>query len=197
MSEETKNENATPEAKEDTQPVAKETSEAKPEEATTADEHTVPVSALQREREKAATKISELETKLAKVAEAEEARQREELSEIEKAKLDAEKAQAKAKELETALVQEQRKQVALSAASTAGFRDPSDALPFVDLSGDVTPEDITEAVGKVLEEKPYLKAEDPKGPKQTSGVEDGNEADTPKDNGLGSVLSDAARLIGR
>lgn len=199
MSEEIKNENATPETNEDSQPVAANTSEAETaKEETSKDEHTVPVSALTKEREKAAAKISQLEERLEKIAQAEEERKRAELDEVERAKLEAEEAKAKANELQTALVQEQRKQVALAAASTAGFRDPSDALPFINLSGDdLSAEDITEAVAKVLEDKPYLKAEEKRGPSQTSGVEDGKDAESPKDSGIGGVLSDAARLVGR
>lgn len=161
-------------------------------------EHTVPVSALQKEREKAASKIEQLENKLAEIAEAEEARKRAELSEVEQAKLEAEEAKAAATALQTQLVQEQRKQVALAAAS-GKFQDPSDALRYVDLSGeDLSPEDIQEAVGKVLDDKPYLRAEEPKGPAQTSAAGSGNE--TKAEDGssaVAGVLGDAMKIIGK
>ena len=162
-------------------------------------EHTVPVSALQKEREKAASKIEQLESKLAEIAEAEEARKRAELSEVEQAKLEAEEAKAAANALQTQLVQEQRKQVALAAAS-GKFQDPSDALRYVDLSGEeLSADEIQEAVAKVLEEKPYLKAADPKGPAQTSGVEDGAKAQKPEDgaSSMAGVLGDAMKIVGK
>lgn len=163
-------------------------------------EHTVPVSALQKEREKAASKIEQLEAKLAKVAEAEEARKRAELSEVEQAKLEAEEAKAAAEALQTQLVQEQRKQVALAAASKAGYRDPSDALRYIDLSQPELGEDeIAESVTSLLEERGYLKAEEPKGPAQTSGVEDGKKAEKAEDgaSAVAGVLGDAMKIVGK
>lgn len=163
-------------------------------------EHTVPVSALQKEREKAAAKITDLESKLEQIQAAEEERKRSELDEVERAKLEAQEAKAQAEALQTQLVQEQRKQVALATASTAGYRDPSDALRYVDLTGeDLTPEDITEAVSKVLSEREYLKAEAPKGPAQTSAVGDGANADQPADgaSAAAAILGDALKFVGR
>lgn len=163
-------------------------------------EHTVPVSALQKEREKAASKIEQLETKLAEVAEAEEARKRAELSEVEQAKLEAEEAKAAATALQQQLVQEQRKQVALAAASKAGYRDPSDALRFIDLSQpEIGEEEIVESVSSLLEERGYLKAEEPKGPAQTSGVEDGKKAEKAEDgaSAVAGVLGDALKIVGK
>lgn len=199
MSEETPNTETTPTEAEEAPAVA---SNASTEDAAASpaksEENTVPVSALTKERAKAQAKIQELETKLSKIAEAEEERKRSELDEVERAKLEAQEAKAQAEQLQTALVQEQRKQVALAAAS-GKFQDPSDALRYVDLSGDdLSPEDIQDAVAKVLDEKPYLKAEQ-KGPAQTSGVEDGGEAKKAQDgaSATASILSDAARIIGR
>jgi vacuolar-type H+-ATPase subunit I/STV1 len=163
-------------------------------------EHTVPVSALQKEREKAASKIEQLESKLAEIAEAEEARKRAELSEVEQAKLEAEEARAEANALQQKLVQEQRKQVALAAASKAGYRDPSDALRYIDLSNpDLGEDEIVESVTNLLGERGYLKAEDPKGPAQTSAVEDGKAAAKADDGAtaVAGVLGDAMKIIGR
>jgi small-conductance mechanosensitive channel len=163
-------------------------------------EHTVPVSALQKEREKAASKIEQLEAQLAEVAEAEEARKRAELSEVEQAKLEAEEAKAQATALQEKLVQEQRKQVALAAASKAGYRDPSDALRYIDLSSpDIGDDEISEAVTNLLGEREYLKAADPKGPAQTSGVEDGKKAEKAEDgaSAVAGVLGDAMKIVGR
>jgi chromosome segregation ATPase len=170
------------------------------EPATEAKEHTVPVSALQKEREKAASKIEQLESKLAEVAEAEEARKRAELSEVEQARLEAEEAKAEAAALQNKLVQEQRKQVALAAASKAGYRDPSDALRYIDLTNPELGEDeISEAVTSLLGERDYLKASDPKGPAQTSSVEDGKNAAKAEDgaSAVSGVLGDAMKIIGR
>lgn len=181
-------------------------SEAAPEAASTteptsteATEHVVPVSALQKEREKAASKIGDLEAKLAKIEAAEEERKRSELDEIERARLEAQEAKAQAEALQVQLVQEQRKQLALAAASTAGYRDPSDALRYVDLSGDIDPMDISEAVHQVLSDREYLKAETPKGPAQTTGVGDGANTETPADgaSAAGAILSDAMKFVGR
>lgn len=163
-------------------------------------QHVVPVTALQKEREKAAAKIEQLESKLAEIAEAEEARKRAELSEVEQAKLEAEEAKAQAHALQEKLVLEQRKQVALSAASTAGYRDPSDALRFIDLSSpDLGDDEISEAVTNLLGERDYLKAADPKGPAQTSGVEDGKKVEKPEDgnSAVSDILGDAMRIVGR
>lgn len=162
-------------------------------------EHTVPVSALQKEREKAASKIGDLEAKLAKIEAAEEERKRSELDEIERARLEAQEAKAQADALQTQLVQEQRKQLALAAASTAGYRDPSDALRYVDLSGDIDPNEISTAVSQVLAEREYLRAEAPKGPAQTTGVGDGASSEAPADGAtaVAGILGDAARILGR
>jgi hypothetical protein len=161
--------------------------------------HTVPVSALQKEREKASAKISDLENRLAEIQAAEEERKRAELDEVERARLEAQEAKAQAEALQNQLVQEQRKQVALAAASTAGYRDPSDALRYVDLSGDLDAEEISEAVAKVLSEREYLKAEAPKGPAQTTSVGDGQNTETPADGStaVASVLGDAMKILGR
>lgn len=186
--ENTASEAPTPDATDNNQPAHEEVKE-----------HTVPVDVLRKEREKAASKIEQLEAQLAKVAEAEEARKRAELSEVEQAKLEAEEAKAAAQALQTQLVQEQRKQVALATAS-GKFQDPSDALRYVDLSAeDLSADDIQEAVAKVLEEKPYLKAADPKGPAQTSGVEDGKKAEQPADgaSAVAGVLGDAMKIVGK
>jgi hypothetical protein len=163
-------------------------------------EHTVPVSALQKEREKAASKIEQLEAKLAQVAEAEEERKRSELDEVERAKLEAEEAKATANALQEQLVQEQRKQVALAAASKAGYRDPSDALRYIDLSQPELGEDeIVESVQNLIGERDYLKAEDPKGPAQTSGVEDGKNAEKTETgaSAVAGVLGDAMKIVGK
>jgi hypothetical protein len=192
MSEEVTN-NEAPASEAAPEPVSEETN------TETVAEHTVPVSALQKEREKASAKISDLEARLEQIQAAEEERKRSELDEVERAKLEAQEAKAQAEALQTQLVQEQRKQVALAAASTAGYRDPSDALRFVDLSGDLTPEDITEAVSTVLNERDYLKAEAPKGPAQTSSVGDGSNAEQPADGASAAqaILSDALKFVGR
>lgn len=201
MSDETNNtEAAKPEAGQET-PKAEtanaETSEPKATEAK--EEHQVPVSALTKEREKAASKIEELESKLEEINKKEEERKRAELDEVERAKLEAEEAKAATKQLQDQLKIEQRTRVALAAASKEGFADPEDALRFVDLGSLSSDEDIQEAVSGVLNEKPYLKAEEPKGPSQTSGVEDGKESaqsDTPE-SAHASILQDAAKFLPR
>lgn len=171
-------------------------------EATTSEEkaeHTVPVSALQAERQKAASRIKELEAKLDSINQQEEERKKAELSEIDRYKLEAEEAAAKASELESRLVLEQRTRVALNAASKAGYADPEDALRFVDLQQITTDEDIHEAVAGVLDSKSYLKASEPKGPSVTSGVEDGQEsakAETPE-SAAGGVIQDALKFLPR
>jgi len=196
MSEETSN-NPEAEAASESLP-AEAQQEATETSAQDAGEHTVPVSALQKEREKAASKIGQLETQLAKIQEADEARKRAELSEVEQARLEADEAKAQTQALQTQLIHEQRKQVALATASTAGFKDPSDALRYVDITGeDLTDDDIREAVSSVLNERGYLKAEAPKGPAQTSGVGDGNQAKKEEGSATASILSDAMKFVGR
>lgn len=186
---------------------APEAGESLPEEPTTneaeapevKEEHTVPVSALQKEREKASSRINELEAKIAKINEQEEERKKAELSEIDRYKLEAEEAAAKASELENKLIIEERTRVALNAANKAGYADPEDALRFVDLVNLSSNDEIQEAVSDVLNSKAYLKAEAPKGPAVTSGVEDGQEttkAETPE-SAAGGVIQDALKFLPR
>lgn len=113
--------------------------------------------ASRRQREK------EMEAELQKFRDAEKEREKAEMTEAERAKTEAEEAKAKADAAEQALIEERKRNALMSQASKLKFRDPEDALAYIDLEGvkmndDGTPHkaSVESAVKKVAEDKKYL-----------------------------------------
>lgn len=106
---------------------------------------------------------NEMETELAKFKEAEAEREKAAMSETERAKAEAEEAKAARETAEKALVDERKRNAIISEASKLKFRDPEDALVYVDLEDIRMTDDgkphktsIEAAVKKIADEKKYL-----------------------------------------
>lgn len=127
-----------------------------PENTPSSTEQTVPVSALQKERQKAKAQQEKLEAELAKFkAEAEE-RAKAEMSELERVKADL---AAKAKEAETLAAKEARRMksdLVTEAARAANFLNPSVAAKLADLDAIEDSDDAAKAVKQIAKAEPYL-----------------------------------------
>lgn len=113
--------------------------------------------ASRRQREK------DLEAELDKFREAEKEREKAEMSEADRAKTEAEEAKAARESAEQALVDERKRSAVISEATRLKFRDPEDALAYIDME-DIRMTDegrphkasIQSAVKKVADDKKYL-----------------------------------------
>lgn len=129
-------------------------------------ETSVPLHVLQKERDER----QKAEAELQELRNAEEKRQREQMSELERAQADLAKAQEEAAAAKQAAILEGRKSVALGVAANAGLNDPTDALAFLDLTALEGEEAIQGAIGELVEKRPYLKVAET-GPARTSSVD--------------------------
>ncbi|MFQ5433482.1 MAG: hypothetical protein ACE5FD_01260 [Anaerolineae bacterium] len=116
---------------------------------------------IEAELKRARREAAKYRTELRKLQEAEEKRQRAEMSEVDRLKADLEQAQQQAQQAaEQARTQLIRSAVVAEAAK-AGFADPADAVQFVDPTGLAVNDDglvdgAADAITALAEQKPYL-----------------------------------------
>lgn len=127
------------------------------------------VESLRAENARYRTRAKELE-------DADAERRKQELSEIDRLKLELEEKNTAIEAAEQNIVSERRRNAVIAEASKLKFRDPSDALAYIDLTAitlnsDGTPDkrSVETAVKKVAEEKTYLIA----GPGTADGASTG------------------------
>lgn len=144
--------------------------------------------ASRRQREK------DLETELEKFREAEKEREKAEMTEAERAKAEAEEERAGRQKAEQDLIDERKRSAVISEATRLKFRDPEDALAYIDME-DIRMTDegrphkasIQSAVKKVADDKKYLI----EGPGSADGGSRGTspKTDAEKDKEIQSDIS--------
>lgn len=127
-------------------------------EETEVKETSVPISVVQREREKSSSLQAKVDAYEAEKAEAAKAA----MSDTERANTERDELKTKYEELEKKYLLDSRSNVAERAAVEAGFANPEDAKVFIDLSsveGNTDEEvaaNIKASVTQVLVDRPYL-----------------------------------------
>lgn len=121
------------------------------------------VETLRTENASRRTREKELEAELQKFKDQEAERAKAEMSDVERANTEKAEAEARAAAAEASLLTERKRNAIISEASKLRFRDPEDALAYIDLeaismteSGQPHATSIVAAVKKVADEKKYL-----------------------------------------
>lgn len=98
-----------------------------------------------------------LQARLNELEAAEQERQRAAMSEQERLQADAQKFQTEAEQAANRALLAERSMDAWKAAHAAGFRQPDDAVAFLrDQLGALDGDQLTAAIGKLAEDRPYL-----------------------------------------
>lgn len=121
------------------------------------------VEKLRQENASRRTAEKELQAQIEAYEEEKREREKAEMTEAERAKAEAEEAKAKAETAEKELINERKRNAVISEASRLKFRDPEDALVYVDLDDIKLNDDgkphktsVESAVKKTADDKQYL-----------------------------------------